>query len=319
MLLICDLITTFSVAVAFLALLYPEFDKFGLWSAKKRRFQYIVMCVATLSIIAAYVLWIRTKNVVANRFDKIVRHWYFLTLCLLIILDTIIFKIADVIIILEEKPFHLSKLKEFLNIIFVLPLLLLPLPVKNRKLNILPYAPVIIDIYDGLELLTSKSNETSLVWVHVAICLAVITFCIPAFLEIYHIKYPDERVLSGPSIRLAHFICGSIFLAVRMVVAVFTKNRHYLLFLGKGCLRLDYHYKTYVNLRRLSNIVQAEATEISKEEIASIQTGVVNWYHTGENINRKSQRCDEIRIAIDPDTKSGQGTKPRYRKRSQSF
>ena len=314
-----NLIWAVPLRVALFGFLCAISDQFGLWDPEKKVAKFIVICVIILIVLAACVSWIRMKNIVNDRFDKIMRHWYFLTLCLLIIVYTIMFKYANVIILIEGKPFLSSQLKEFLNIIFVLPICLQPFPVKNREPNTLPYLPLIIDIYDGLELLTSKSNETSLVWVHVTICLAVITVYIPAFLEIYHIKYPDKRVLSEPSISLAHVICGSIFLAFRMAVAVFTKNPHDFLFLYKGCLRVEYHHKTFVNLRRLSNIVQAEGTEISKEEGASIQTSGLSWYQTGKNINCKSKRCDEILIAIDLDPKSGQRTKPRYRKRSHSF
>ena len=313
-----DLIATFSAVVAFLAFLHPTFDKFGLWDAKKKLFQYIVVCVTIVSILAACVSWIRMRNVIRNRFLEFMRHWCSLISFLPIILYIFTFKMANIVII-EEKPYLLSELKQCLNTIFQMPILLMCTHRKNCKPDILPYAPAIIDIYDGLELLTSRSNEASLEWIHVAICLAVITFCIPAFLEIYHINYPDRRVLSRQSIRLAHVFCGSVFLAVRTAVAVIVKNPHDILFLYKGCFSVTYHYETFVNQRRMSKIVQVEATEMSTEERASLANSGQSWYHTSENIEIKLHRCDEICILIDPAT-INQGTKLRnIRKRSKSF
>ena len=195
---------------------------------------YALITLIILGIPVGCVMWIRTRN--ADQFMNLFSHLLFFLFCLLIIDYTIMIIFSHEHT--ESLAFSMSSL----------PLLLVGIAHENHNHNMLQYCPAIMDIYDGIEMLTSRSNQTSPVWVRITSCLAVITFCIPAFLEIHYLKHPRERVLSEQSVRLAYIICSSMFLAFR--AAMFAYKPLEMFFIIKSVVRVYYHDETFANLRR---------------------------------------------------------------------
>ena len=111
---------------------------------------------------------------------------------------------------------------------------------------LLPYFPAIIDLYDGIEMVTAKLHPENPVWVQITICLAVIMFVIPSFLEIRHLHFPEltnGSVLSERRIRLAQFVSTFMFFVLRVVL--FAYNPHEIVFAFKTMIRL---YCNYIKL-----------------------------------------------------------------------
>ena len=111
---------------------------------------------------------------------------------------------------------------------------------------LLPYFPAIIDLYDGIEMAVTKLHPENPVWVQITICLAVIMFVIPSFLEIRHLHFPEltnGSVLSERRIRLAQFVSSFMFFVLRVVL--FAYNPHEIVFAFKTMIRL---YCNYIKL-----------------------------------------------------------------------
>ena len=109
---------------------------------------------------------------------------------------------------------------------------------------LLPYFPAIIDLYDGIEMAVTKLHPENPVWVQITICLAVIMFVIPSFLEIRHLHFPEltnGSVLSKRRIRLAQFVSTIIFFVLRVVL--FAYNLHEIVFAFKTMIRLYWYIK----------------------------------------------------------------------------
>ena len=117
---------------------------------------------------------------------------------------------------------------------------------QTRTRALLPYFPAIIDLYDAIEMVTAKLHPENPVWIQITICLAVIMFVIPSFLEIRHLHFPEltnGSVLSERRIRLAQFVSTFMFFVLRVVL--FAYNPAEIVFAFKTMIRL---YCNYIKL-----------------------------------------------------------------------
>ncbi|CAB4036500.1 Hypothetical predicted protein, partial [Paramuricea clavata] len=149
----------------------------------------------------------------------------------------------------------------------------------------------IIDIYDATEMSDTNLNPTNPVWVQITICLAVVTFYTPSFLEIYYLRFPEltnGSTLSEQRVRLSQFLSSCMFLALRVVLLAY--NPHEIGFAIKTSIRLYYHYKTWSNLHRAPNIVSIQETEIANayryNEIPVVVINITADIDTSINYNR---------------------------------
>ena len=150
---------------------------------------------------------------------------------------------------IAESVFRLLHIESILYLSYplhpIIPLILL----GNGKPDILPYCPVIVDIYDGFDMSDTKLKPTNPVTVQITICLAIIMFYIPSFLETYHLRFPeltDESISSKRNIKLTQFVCSSMYLALRIVLLLLLPyDRHEIGFLIKTAFIVYYHYRQY--------------------------------------------------------------------------
>jgi hypothetical protein len=108
-----------------------------------------------------------------------------------------------------------------------------------------PYLPALFDICDGVNM-TSKLNPLTYSPLVIAmICLAVILFFVPSFLEIDRLRFPkltNGSVFSERKVMLAQFVFLWLFLAARMVLFLCYLAPADLLFTAKTIARLYYMY-----------------------------------------------------------------------------
>jgi hypothetical protein len=115
--------------------------------------------------------------------------------------------------------------------------------------GMLPFCPAILDIYDGIEMLTTQLHLTSRAWpwMQIMIVLAVIVFHISSFLEIHYLMRYSELengpIISERIIWLGKLLSSFMFLFLRVLLFAF--NPHEMFFAVKTILRIYYHYKNY--------------------------------------------------------------------------
>ena len=122
---------------------------------------------------------------------------------------------------------------------------------KSADLDLLPYCPAILDLYDGNDVLITKLHSVNMVWERIAICLAVITFFVPSLWEIYHLRYPelrDESFFSERKARIVQCVSSCVFLALRVVLLANNVHPHEIGFTVKTVVRVYSHYKALSNL-----------------------------------------------------------------------
>ena len=146
--------------------------------------------------------------------------------------------------------------------------------------SLLPYCPATIDMYDGIEMQYTKLNPTNPVWIQIAICLAVIMFYIPSFLEMYRLKFPELKsgsILSERKIKLCQFVCSCIFLVVRIMLYAY--NPQEIIFAAKTFIRVYCHYKAWSNMNPAPQIGSIQATEILTEKALSLVSESPSLYY----------------------------------------
>jgi hypothetical protein len=194
-----------------------------------------------LVVPAAILTWIQGRRIGDTQFTKEI-HWFLLFLFSVLIFETIG---CGSVNIFQPK---LATSNEFrrLGMIIVLalpPNILYALHSQDEP-DLLPYCPAIVDIYDGIEIIIMKLNPTNPVWVHITICLAVIMYYIPSFLEIYHLKFPEltnGSIFSERRVRLGQFVSSCVFLVLRVVLFAYYPQE--IVFVFKSIVRVYYHYK----------------------------------------------------------------------------
>ena len=258
----------------------------------------VVTYIIILSVPVALGIQLRMEHD-GNRLND----WCMLFACANIILLSILFTIETLVLMFDRTalPIHKHTISLIQSNYWRTPIFILCMIRQDpSRQSILTHCPAIMDIYDGIEMLTSRSDETSPVWVQVTFCLAVITFYIPSFLELYHLKYPDGTFLSKRRVNLTQLIASFLFLALRVVV--FACNPQEMRFILKSFIRIYYHYKTCSNLRHGQKIILVQSTEISTKEVALLATQKQNLRLYDIYVNDKNgemQKSDEVRIAID--------------------
>ena len=233
---------------------------------------------------------------------KIFDHRMTLFLFSVIILLTIIFEIEIISRKIKRTEFIISsfQVNTIKNDIWGIPLLIYFLIIEGGDHDISRAFPPILDICDGIAMLTLEQDETCSEWVHVMIFLAVITYFISSFLEIYHLKHQDGTFLSKRRVNLTQLITSFLFLVLRL--ALFAYNPRELGFIIKSIARLYYHRKTFLNQRRKQKIILVPTTKISTEESALLDSqkrNLILYDVYVNNENSEMQKNDEVRIAID--------------------
>ncbi len=214
----------------------------------------IVLCMIILVVPATCFTHIQAKNLEDNKLRK-ADLWTLLFLSSGLILLTILcgYETISAPSLVTSTEYRISIMISFS--FFPLQLLFLEKEaggqtrMKRGDLDLLPYCPAILDLYDGNDMLITKLHSINPAWVQVGICLAVITFYIPSLWEIYHLRYPelrDESMLSERRARLAQCVSSCIFLVLRVVL--FAYSPHEIGFAVKTIIRLNCHYKTLSNL-----------------------------------------------------------------------
>ena len=167
----------------------------------------------------------------------------------------IFYAIGCGIFMIMNKPEFANSVKIKISIMLLVSLV--PVNMLNEfskdGRDILPNWPAMLDLYDGVVMLTAgKLNPRNSLWLQVVICSVVILFYIPVFLEIYQKRfesyletYQNEYGairFSKRRITHAQFVTCFIFLALRLVLFKFKPLE--IIFAAKAVVRLCFHYKT---------------------------------------------------------------------------
>ena len=163
---------------------------------------------------------------------------------------------------------YLEKINEMLDHINLFQTLIFINKNGDAPLPLSYYCSAILDILDGLEMTETQLDPTNPVWVQITTCLAILMCYIPALLEMYHLKFPEQTTGSILSVRRVKFIqlvSSVVFLVLRLTLLV--RNPRDCFLVAKTIVRVFSHYQTWSNPRLHGRkIVSVRTTEISAEK-----------------------------------------------------